>query len=208
MNIIPPETYDAWVSTGLAGALASDLRLSTTVVARKVIRQDAVLQIASDPDFVKAAIACGASPVGAFLTTQTIIATALEKESLASTAEVVEMESAHILEAAEDRKIRAVAVRNISDIAAEDLPLDFQRIADERGHLKMGGLLKELALHPYRLPLLLRFARHSRAAAIELANFLDRFLPALAEEARRTALTHEWAVSAANAVGKKQGWLQ
>ena len=208
MTIIPPDSYDAWISTGLAGALSAELQLSTTVVARTGITQDAALHAASDADFVSAAIACGARAVETFLTTETIIATSLEKESLAATADVVEMESTHILATAQERQVRAVAVRAISDIAEEDLPLDFQKIADERGHVKVGGLLKELALHPYRLPLLIRFGRHSRAAAVALANFLDRYVPALAEAARRTAMTHEWAVSAANAASKKEGWLQ
>jgi adenosylhomocysteine nucleosidase len=208
MKIIPPDTYEVWISSGLAGALDAGLQLSAIVAARKGITQDGSLVVASDTDFVKAAVACGAAAVGAFLTSRTIIATSIEKESLGEAADVVEMESTYILAAAKERQVRAVAVRAISDIAEEDLPLDFQKIADERGHVKVGGLLKELALQPYKLPLLLRFGRRSRAAAVALAEFLDRYLPALAEEARRTAMTHERTVSAANAISKKQGWLQ
>jgi adenosylhomocysteine nucleosidase len=208
MSIVPPEQHDMWVSTGLAGALDSGLQLGTTVVARTAMTRDAARKISIDPDFVSVAVSCAATAVNTFLTTETIIATSLEKESLASTANVVEMESTHILAAAQNREIPAVAVRAISDVAEEDLPLDFQKIADDRGHVKVGGLLKELALHPYRLPLLIRFGRHSRAAAVSLADFLDRFLPALAEDARRTAVAHEWAATSANAVARKQGWLQ
>jgi adenosylhomocysteine nucleosidase len=208
MRIIPPENYDAWISTGLAGALDSKLQLGTMVVGRKTTTQDGALQLFSEADFVNAAVQCGATPVQAFLTSETIIATAYEKESLASLAQVVEMESAHIFAAAVNMGIRAVAVRAISDVAEEDLPVDFSKIADERGHVKLGGLLKELALHPYRLPLLIRFGRHSRAAAVSLADFLDRYVPALAEAARRSALAQDLAVSAANAVNKKEGWLQ
>src|SRR5271168_539525 len=102
MEIVPPETHDIWVSTGLAGALDAELRLSTTVVARKGITQDTSLQVASDPDFVDAAMQCGATAVETFLTTETIIATSLEKETLAASANVVEMESTHILAAAQD----------------------------------------------------------------------------------------------------------
>jgi len=208
MRIVPPEQHDMWISTGLAGALDAGLRLGVTVVARNVMTRDAALKITCDPEFVSVAVSCAARAVDTFLTTETIIATSLEKESLASIANVVEMESTHILAAAQHRQMSAVAVRAISDIAEEDLPLDFQKIADERGHVKVGGLLKELALHPYRLPLLIRFGRHSRAAAVSLADFLDRFLPALAEDARRTAVAREWAISSANATGRKQGWLQ
>jgi adenosylhomocysteine nucleosidase len=208
MRIIPPEQHDMWISTGLAGALDAGLQLGTTVVARAVMTRDAARKISSEPDFVSVAVSLAATPVDTFLTSETIVAKSQEKEALASSASVVEMESTHILAAALDRQIPAVAVRAISDIAEEDLPLDFQKIADDRGHVKVGGLLRELALHPYRLPLLIRFGRHSRAAAVSLADFLDRFLPALAEDARRTAVANEWAASSAKAVARKQGWLQ
>jgi adenosylhomocysteine nucleosidase len=208
MQIVPPEMHDAWISTGLAGALDSELALSATVVARTAMTRDETLHVLSDADFVSVATACGATAVTTFLTTETIIATSLEKESLASTASVVEMESTHILAAAQNRQIPAVAVRAISDIAEEDLPLDFQKIADERGRVKVGGLLKQLALHPHRLPLLIRFGQHSRAAAVSLADFLDRYVPALAEDARRNAVANEYAKTAARAVARKEGWLQ
>jgi adenosylhomocysteine nucleosidase len=208
MQIVPPELHDAWISTGLAGALDSELALSATVVARTVMTRDETLQVLSDVDFVNVATACGAAAVTTFLTSQTIIATSLEKELLASTASVVEMESTYILAAAQNRQIPAVAVRAISDVAEEDLPLDFQKIADERGHVRVGGLLYQLALHPHRLPLLIRFGQHSRAAAVSLADFLDRYVPALAEDARRNAVANEYAKTAARAVARKEGWLQ
>jgi hypothetical protein len=72
-----------------------------------------------------------------------------------------------------------VAVRAISDAADEDLPVDFARILDSHGHLKMGGLLKEVGLSPYRIPLLLQFGRQSRAAGKSLADFLDRYIPTI-----------------------------
>src|SRR5277367_6520067 len=208
MQIVPPGMHDAWISTGLAGALDAELQLSAVVVARTAMTRDETLHVVSDAEFVSVATVCGAQAVTTFLTTETIIATSLEKESLASTASAVEMESTYILAAAQNRQIPAVAVRAISDIAEEDLPLDFQKIADERGRVKVGGLLKQLALHPYKLPLLIRFGQHSRAAAVSLADFLDRYLPALAEDARRTAVANEWAESAAKAVARKEGWLQ
>ena len=52
MQIVPPELHDAWISTGLAGALDSELALSATVVARTVMTRDETLQVLSDVDFV------------------------------------------------------------------------------------------------------------------------------------------------------------
>jgi adenosylhomocysteine nucleosidase len=208
MQIIPPEMHDAWISTGLAGALDSELPLSATVVARTAMTRDETLHVLSDADFVSVATACGATVVTTFLTSEAIVASSLEKESLASTASVVEMESTHVLAAAQNRQVPAVAVRAISDVAEEDLPLDFNKIVDERGHLKVGGLLKEVALHPYRLAPLIRFGQHSRAAAVSLANFLDRYIPALGEDARRNALAETLAHATSRAASGKTGWLQ
>ena len=58
--------------------------------------------------------------------------------------------------------------------------MDFGRVLDSRGHLKYGGLLREVGLHPYRLAPLMKFAGQSRAAAGSLADFLDRFISAIA----------------------------
>jgi adenosylhomocysteine nucleosidase len=95
---------------------------------------------------------------------------------------VVEMESAYILAAASGRRVPVVAVRAISDAADEDLPVDFRQIVDSHGHLRFAPLLKELALHPHRLPLLVQFGRQSRAAAGSLADFLDQFIPLVASK--------------------------
>jgi hypothetical protein len=47
--------------------------------------------------------------------------------------------------------------------------------------LKVGGLLKEIGLSPYRIPQLIQFGRQSRNAAKALADFLDRFIFALSQ---------------------------
>ena len=115
-------------------------------------------------------------PVQVSLTSEKIVATADEKEGLSQKGSIVEMETAHILAAAMQKQVPCVAVRAISDAADEDLPVDFARILDSHGHLKMGGLLKEVGLSPYRIPLLLQFGRQSRAAGKSLADFLDRYI--------------------------------
>ena len=116
------------------------------------------------------------------LTSEKIVATAEQKEELSRKGSVVEMETSYILAAAMQRPMcRAVAIRAISDAADEDLPVDFARILDSHGHLKMGGLIKEVGLSPYRIPLLLQFGRQSRAAGKSLADFLDRYISAISQ---------------------------
>lgn len=180
MRSVPVESYDACISSGLAGALEGSLQRREVVVARGVKTFDGKLGFKSDEMLTECAIACGARPVGASLTTERIIATADEKEKLSSAADIVEMESGYVLAAAAEYRLPAIAVRAVSDTSDEDLPVDFAQILDSRGQLKFGSLVKELGLHPYRIAPLARFGMQSRAAAKALADFLDCFIPAIA----------------------------
>ncbi|HEX4546662.1 MAG TPA: hypothetical protein VH110_09895 [Candidatus Acidoferrum sp.] len=182
IGTILQEQHDFCVSTGLAGALDPDLKLGEIVVGRGAESADRTRKAESDPELVRFALALGARAVNVFVTSDTIVATGGEKELLSTSGGVVEMETQHILAAARQSCLPAVAVRAISDVAEEDLPVDFERIADSHGHVKVGGLLRELALHPHRLPLLVRFGRQSRAAAGALADFLDRYIPAVEKD--------------------------
>ena len=176
---IPIEVHDICISSGLAGSLDASLKPGDVVVARTAQTLDQSSQAASDPHLVKLALASGAKLVEVSLTSEKIIATADAKEDLSPQGSIVEMETTHILAAAIQRHVPCVAVRAISDAADEDLPVDFGRILDSQGHLKMGGLLKEVGLSPYRIPLLVQFGRQSRAATKSLADFLDRYISAI-----------------------------
>jgi adenosylhomocysteine nucleosidase len=180
MQTLPIEMHDVCISTGLAGALESGLKPGEVVVARTSKTLDQKLRVESDAALVGFAVACGARAVNASLTSEKVVATADEKQKLSARGSVVEMETSHVLTAAWKHHVPVVAVRAISDAAEEDLPVDFGRILDSRGHLKYGGLLKEVGLHPYRLAPLLKFAGQSRAATRSLADFLDRFIFAIA----------------------------
>jgi adenosylhomocysteine nucleosidase len=182
MSTIPLEMQDLCISAGLAGALDGNLKIREIVVGRTAQNSDHSQESESDVDLVGLANACGARVVNVFLTSRTIVVTADEKRSLSAFGSVVEMETGHILAIARQRKVPAVGVRAISDAADEDLPLDFGRIADSRGHVKVGALLRELALHPHRLPLLVRFGHECRSAAGALADFLDQYIPTIAKQ--------------------------
>jgi adenosylhomocysteine nucleosidase len=180
MRTVHLELTDVCIVTGLAGALDSSLKPGTIVAGKRCEALSQDLKTASDADLMDLALAAGARAVDLFLTSETILVTANEKQNLSTSGSVVEMESAHVLAAASRLQVPAVAVRAISDAADEDLPIDFQQILDSRGHLRVSRLLKELAWHPHRLPLLVRFGRQSRAAAWSLADFLDQYIPLVA----------------------------
>lgn len=181
MSSIPIELHDLCISTGLAGSLDVSLTPGDVVVARTSETLDQNCYAASEPILVDLAVAYGAKLVNISLTSEKIVATAEEKEELSQKGSIVEMESTHVLAAATQKLVPCVAIRAISDAADEDLPVDFARILDSHGHLKMGGLLKEVGLSPYRIPMLLQFGRQSRAAGKSLADFLDRYIFAISQ---------------------------
>lgn len=176
MSSIPVELHDVCISTGLSGSLDVSWKPGDIVAARTSQTLDQKWMVASDVALLDLAVSCGAKSVPVSLTSEKIVRMADEKEELRQQGSIVEMESSFILAAATRNQVPCVAVRAVSDAADEDLPVDFARILDTHGHLKMGGLLGEVGLSPYRIPLLLQFARQSRAAAKSLADFLDRYI--------------------------------
>jgi adenosylhomocysteine nucleosidase len=196
MLSIPVELHDICISSGLAGSLDTALKPGDVVVSHTTETLDRSCQVTSDADLFDIAVTYGAKPVNVSLTSEKIVATADEKEALGEKGSVVDMESAHILAAAIQKQVPCVAVRAISDAADEDLPVDFGRILDSHGHLKMGGLLKEVGLSPYRIPLLIQFGRQSRAAGKSLADFLDRYIYAISQNWTRLAFPKIEEVSA------------
>lgn len=196
MVSIPVEVHDVCISSGLAGSLDADLKPGDVVVARISETLDQTGRAESEGRLVRLAELSGAMAVNVSLTSEKIIATAGEKEDLSQKGSIVEMETTYILKAATQRHVPCVAIRAVSDAADEDLPVDFARILDSRGHLRMGGLLKEVGLSPYRIPLLLQFGRQSRAASKSLADFLDRYIPAISQNWMRVAPSRIEEVSA------------
>jgi adenosylhomocysteine nucleosidase len=180
MNSIPLDSQDICISSGLAGSLDEALQPGDVVAARCVRTLDGA-QTTSDEFLFGLATSLSAKAVDVSLTSHKIISAAIEKDDLRRQGNIVEMESAHILVAAQQAHLPGVVVRAISDAADEDLPVDFARVLDSHGHLKVGGLLKEVGLSPYRIPQLIQFGRQSRNAAKALANFLDRFIFALSQ---------------------------
>jgi nucleoside phosphorylase len=171
---------DIVISSGLAGSLKPVHGLGQILAATAVRDVQGNRQIESDPALLDLAANHGVRRVEMFATVEKIVHTASQKRRLSFEADAIEMESFSVLSEAKAFGIPAVAIRSISDDANEDLPLNFDGIADEQGHIRFGKVIGRLARVPHRLPGVLRLGRQSRRGAENLAKFLDAFAGSLA----------------------------
>ncbi len=180
---------DAIISSGLSGALKRPYRVGQIVVPKRVGTLHDVTGLATDSALADLAERQGATLVDTLLTSDRIIETQKEKARLSQFADVVDMESFHIVHEFSLEAAPVTVIRAISDAANEDLPIDFSKVVTHTGQLRAAPLIKELVLQPTKIPHLIRFAKQSREAAKNLVNFLDVFLHALTPELIRGQVT-------------------
>jgi adenosylhomocysteine nucleosidase len=149
---------DRILSIGFCGALDPALRIGDIVVSGEV------------------PTGLGASFVqGDVISVDRVAFTAREKCDLrrATGAAVVEMESAAVAQKAREWDVPFGCVRVVSDIAGEDLPLDFNRYRDADGRFERTRIALAALGRPFTvLPRLIRLDRHCRKAAERLGEFL------------------------------------
>jgi nucleoside phosphorylase len=184
--VLERERPDVCIAAGLAGALRGDLACGTIVVPREIVSGEADdaegLPRRADRRLVAHAEYRGARVVPALVSTDRVLVRAADKAAWAPRAAIVDMESRRVLEAAAALGIPAAAIRAISDVADEDLPLDFNRVLAADGRVRRGALAVGVMSRPWRLGSLARFGRESVRAAAALGAFLDGYVEALSRE--------------------------
>jgi adenosylhomocysteine nucleosidase len=167
------------VASGFAGSLKESLKVGDVLVARAVQKLGKSKTIECSRNLFMAAREDQAIEAKMFLTVDRVIATKQEKQQLSPFADAVDMESYATLLVAKEKKLPAVAIRVISDRFDQDMPADIDMTVNERGQVKIGGVVKHLARHPLQVPALIRLGRQSSTAAEALANFLEAFIKQL-----------------------------
>ena len=149
---------DRVLSIGFCGALDPALRIGDIVVSGE-------LPTGLQASFVK----------GDVVSVDRVASTAREKCDLraATGAAVVEMESAAVAQKARDWDVPFGCVRVVSDVAGDDLPLDFNQYRDADGRFERTRIALAAMGRPFTvLPRLVRLDRDCRRAAERLGEFL------------------------------------
>src|SRR5262245_19318313 len=173
------EPYQVCVTSGFAGSLNEKHLVGHILVADAVQQLGTANSRLCGRNLVEAAQSDGATRVKKFLTSDHVVRTVEEKKQLAQFADAVEMESFGVLSAAMAHKRSTVAIRVISDDVRNDMPAIVDTSVDEKGQVKISGVVRYVARHPLQLPALIRLGRDSKTAAEALAHFLEAFIKKL-----------------------------
>jgi adenosylhomocysteine nucleosidase len=167
------------IASGFAGSLKETHKVGDILAARAVQQLGKSKTIECSRNLFMAAYENQAHEARMFLTADKVIATAKEKKQLSPFADAVDMESFATLSVAKQKNLPAVAIRVVSDRFDQDMPVDVATTVDERGRVRIGGVVKHVASHPLQLPALIRLGRQSHTAAEALSHFLEAFIKEL-----------------------------
>ena len=151
------------LTCGFAGGLNPDLKLGDVVFETP------------DENLRAKLLAVGAKPAK-FFCADRIATTVAEKKKLRDEtgADTVEMESAAIHAVCRERGILCATVRVISDTAAEDLPLDFNKLSKPDRSLDFSKLAWAIIKSPGKIGALMRLQKKTSFAAKQLALVLEK----------------------------------
>ncbi len=160
------------LTCGFAGGLNPDLKVGA------VVFEPATPQLPSaNSQLLAKLLAAGAKPAK-FYCADRIAITSAEKQQLRreTGADAVEMESAAIHAVCRERGLPCLTVRVISDPANEDLPLDFNALANPDQSLNFRKLAGAIAKSPWQIGRLLALQKKTKFAAQQLASVLAQII--------------------------------
>ena len=154
------------LTCGFAGALNPDLKIG-----------DVLFEADANSGLAEELQAAGGRLVK-FHCVSRVAVTVAEKTELrrVTGADAVEMESEIIRAICREKNIPGATVRAVSDMANEDLPLDFNAVMTEEQTISFSKLALALAKSPGSIPRLMQLQLNTRLAAQRLAEVLQKLL--------------------------------
>lgn len=171
---------------GFAGGLATELTAGMLVLGEfvtnstgEVLKADSRLLTVAES--VRALDLCAMR--GTIYTGDKVLGRGVEKQELAgrNDAVAVDMETFAAAQVAERYHVPWLAARVITDGVADDLPIDFNALADAEGNVDRKRVIAATLTHPWKIPALIRLGARSSLAAKNLARFLEAYLPLLSD---------------------------
>lgn len=183
-DVLREHPVDLAVSAGLACALVpaqvGDLLVGTDVRMEPDGHGGAPSQQACAGEIVQAAVRAAEraglpAHTGSFVTARRILWQAADKRAMAERTGAIglDMESAALAAAAAERQVPFAIIRSVSDLADENLPVDFNLFLKPAGWLK--GIAACVAA-PSCVGGFLRLRRQMRTASGTMARFFERFV--------------------------------
>jgi adenosylhomocysteine nucleosidase len=157
----------ALISTGFCGALNPALQPCDIFVATEVLGVAHALSVPRSHS-------CERFKTGKLLSIDRVVSTAAEKAALRQTgADAVEMEAAGVAGKAAEWNIPFYCIRVVTDTAAENFPLDFNRMRDADGRFSRARILAAALRRPGSvLPELLKLNKRCNDASRALGDFI------------------------------------
>lgn len=187
---------DLLISAGFCGAVQSGVLVGDVVIAKQIaiscetgFEEIPVWLSGSGQSFAARQAADGERVVSGVFVTTTVITS--KKDLAARMPEhyhnpVVEMESGAIAIIAVEHAIPLLAIRAVSDDAAEELAFALNEFCDtDMRRIRLHKVLLTITRKPRIIPQLVRLGFSSRTAARSLTAALSRLLPALENTSRR-----------------------
>ncbi|MBL8227096.1 MAG: hypothetical protein JNL98_01410 [Bryobacterales bacterium] len=155
-----------FLSTGFCGGLAPELGVGEIIAASEIRGEDGHRYPARLPQTPARS--------GVIYSGDRVACTVAEKSDLHRTGAVaVEMEAATVAGVAAETGRGFYCVRVVSDTAADEFPLDFNRYRDAEGRFDRRRIAMAALFHPFRrVPGLLRLKSNCAVAACKLGEFL------------------------------------
>ena len=178
------ETPRAVLGIGFAGALSPSLDVGDLLVAREC-RTSTGESVSTTPTLLDAARRIQADGLavrfGVTLTVDEVVCQAEGKRRLALTLApgdiaCVDMESSAVARACAERGVPFLVVRCVSDLFAEDLPVDFNRCRGADGRVNNWKVIASAIGRPSSIKALLELRKRAKICSEKLADFVRRLL--------------------------------